>query len=211
MFDIEYKGGNSLTISTKKDTLVIDPKRSVFGLADLKVADAIELATEERFAVYDDAAKLVIDGPGEYGIADFDITGIAAQRHLDSEDKGKLGTIYRIEVGDVRIGLLGNVYEKLSDDQLESLGVVDILIVPVGGNGYTLDATGATNLVGKIDPKVVIPVHYNDPKLKYEVPQADLDLFVKEMAAPAEKVPKYKVKGLTGLPASRTIVEIGLS
>lgn len=208
MFDIEYKGANTVVIATKKATLVTDPKLSVAGLKDINIKGSIELATEARFATNGQDARILIEGPGEYGVADFDILGIGAQRHLDTEGQELLGTMYRIEFGDVRIGLLGNIYEKLSDDRLEELGVLDILIIPVGGNGYTLDATGAANLVRRINPKVVIPVHYADSSLAYEVHQDDLELFIKELGAPVETVSKYKVKGLTTLPATLTVVEI---
>ena len=206
MFEIEYKGGNTITITTKKATLVIDPKLSVVGLKDLVVKEAVEIATEERFAINSQDAKLLIEGPGEYGVADFDIKGIAAQRHLDAE--GLLSTMYRVEVGEVRIGLIGNIYEKLSEDQLEALGILDILIIPIGGNGYTLDSTGAASLISKIDPKVVIPVHYDDKALKYEVPQNSLEQFVTELGAPLETVPKYKIKTAASIPAVLTVVEV---
>jgi L-ascorbate metabolism protein UlaG (beta-lactamase superfamily) len=208
MFEIEYKGGNTLLISTKKAVIVADPKLSVVGLKDIAIKDAIELATESRFALNSQDAKLLIEGPGEYGVAEFDIHGIAAQRHLDSSDQEKLATIYRIEVGDVRIGLLGNVYESLGEDQLEALGVIDILIIPIGGNGYTLDATGAAGLVHKIDPKIVIPVHYADSGLSYEVPQDSLNTFVSELGAPVETLSKFKSKGISSVPASLTIIEL---
>jgi L-ascorbate metabolism protein UlaG (beta-lactamase superfamily) len=208
MFDIEYKGGNTVVITTKKSTIVADPKASIVGLKDIAIKDSVEVATEARFAANGQDAKLLIEGPGEYGVADFDIRGIAAQRHLDAEGQPLLSTMYRIEVGDVRIGLVGNIYEKLSEDQLEELGVIDILIIPVGGNGYTLDATGAANLVGKIDPKVVIPVHYADKALTYEVAQDTLDQFTSELGAPVEVVAKYKVKSTATIPATLTVVEL---
>lgn len=208
MFEIEYKGANTVIISTKKATLVTDPKLSVVGLKDIVIADAVEVATEERFATNGQDAKLLIEGPGEYGVAGFDIRGIAAQRHLDSEADVKAATMYRVEIGDVRIAIIGNIYEKVSDDQLEELGVIDIAIIPVGGNGYTLDATGAANLVRKIDPKVVIPVHYADSALKYEVPQDSLETFVKELGAPVETVAKYKSKGTSSTPPVLTVVEL---
>jgi hypothetical protein len=207
MFDIEYKGGNTVIISNKQATIVMDPKLSVVGLKDIVVKDDVEMATEARFAISSQDAKLCVEGPGEYGVANFDIRGVAAQRHLDSE--GKLSTMYRIELGEVRIAVVGNIYEKLTDDQLEALGLIDILIIPVGGAGYTLDATGAANLVRKIDPKVVIPVHYADKALTYEVPQDELSTFVTELGAPVETVTgKYKVKSAVSLPAQLTVVEL---
>lgn len=208
MFEIEYKGANSVVITTKKGSIVTDPKLSVVGLKDITIKDDVELATEARFATNSENARLSIEGPGEYGVADFDITGIAAQRHLDSQLDPQLSTMYRVEVNDLRIAILGNIYEKLSDEQLEELGVIDILVIPVGGNGYTLDATGAAGLVSKIDPKVVIPVHYADSGLKYEVPQDPLETFVKELGAPVEQTAKYKIKLGGALPAVLTAVEL---
>lgn len=211
MFEIEYKGGNGVVISTKNATVVSDPKLSVVGLKDIAIKDDVELATEERFALNSEAAKLRIEGPGEYGIADFDITGIAAQRHLDAESDPKKSTIYRVEASGFRVALLGNIYEKLSEDQLEAIGVVDILIIPVGGGGYTLDPTGAINLTRQIDPKVVIPIHYNDSSLKYEVPQAELNEFTSQLGAPVEQVSKYKLKQGASLPSVLTVVELARS
>ncbi len=212
MFEIEYKGGNGVVLSTKKASVVVDPKTSLVGLKDLNVKDAIELATEERFALNSADAKLVIEGPGEYGVADFDIRGVAAQRHLDTESDPKRSTMYRIEAGDIRVALIGNIYEKLTEDQLEQLGVVDIAILPVGGGGYTLDPEGAATIVRAVDPRVVIPVHYNDGALKYEVPQAEVDEFVTALGVPAEDVTgKYKLKNAAALPPTLTIIKLARS
>jgi len=206
MFEIEYKGANSVIISTKKSTLVIDPKLSLVGLKDIPTKDAVELATEARFALNSDAARLNIEGPGEYGVAEFDIKGIAAQRHLDSESDPLNSTIYRVEVNETRIAIVGNIYEKLSESQLEEIGLIDILIIPVGGNGYTLDATGAATITRSIDPKVVVPIHYSDSGIQYEVAQDTLETFVKELGAPVMEVPKFKLKQGAPLPAVMTTV-----
>lgn len=207
MFEIEYKGGNTVVITTKNAKIITDPKLSLVGLKDSAVKDVIELVTEERFAVNNPEARLMIDGPGDYGVAELDIHGVAARRHIDTETEGMASTIYRIEVGDARVGVLGNISEKLSEEQLEELGVIDVLVIPVGGGGYTLDATAATNLVRHIDPKVVIPIHYKDSNLKYEVPQDDLSVFIKELGAPVETVNKYKFKPGVGV-TQLTVVEV---
>jgi L-ascorbate metabolism protein UlaG (beta-lactamase superfamily) len=208
MFELEYKGANCVVITTKKTKIVVDPKLSIVGMKDVSTKDAVELCTEQRFSVNSQDSSIMIEGPGEYGVAGLDIKGIACQRHLDNEKDAYQSTIYRIEVGDLRVGLLGNIYEKLSDEQLEKLGVVDILIIPVGGNGYTLDASGAASLVKLIDPKIVIPVHYSDNSIKYEVPQSSLDLFVAELSAPVEKVNKYKLKQLPIVQTTLSIIEV---
>ena len=209
MFEVEYKGANSVAISTKKGTIVTDPKLSLVGLKDANVKDAIELSTEARFALNADTARLNIEGPGEYGIADFDIHGIAAQRHLDAD--GKASTIYRIEAGEIRVALVGNIYEKLSEAQLEEIGLIDVLIIPAGGNGYTLDATGAATLTRQIDPKIVVPVHYADPAINYEVAQDTFEIFAKELGGLIEEAPKLKLKTAAVLPEALTIYKLARS
>lgn len=212
MFDIEYKGANGLIITTKKAQVVIDPKLSVAGLKDLTVKNAIEIATESRFLVKDEEVKLEIEGPGEYEVADVSIKGVSATRHLDTSADEPLSTIYRIEIGEARIAVLGNIAPKLNEEQLEDIGIVDILVIPVGGNGYTLDATSAATIVRQIDPRVVIPVHYGDTAIHYEVPQDALEIFTKELAAPVENVgAKYKIKSSASLPQVLTVVPIDRS
>jgi L-ascorbate metabolism protein UlaG (beta-lactamase superfamily) len=208
MFDLEYKGGNTVVFSTKKLSLAVDPKLSLVGLRDMKLKDGVELATENRFSVRDSEAQLIVDQPGEYEVGDFTIRGIAATRHIDTPEQEKLSTMYRIECGDVNVAVLGNIDPKLNDDQLEGIGVVDILIIPVGGGGYTLDATSAATLTRSIEPKAVVPVHYADSGLTYEVPQDQLSTFISELGAPVEMMAKYKVKSSTSLPATLTVIEL---
>lgn len=208
MFDIEYKGGNSIIVLTKKSKLIADPKLSIVGLKDLAVKSAIELATERRFLVNDADAHLVIEGPGEYEIGDFSIHGIPAIRHIDTEASEPLSTIYRIDVADIRLVLLGNITARLSEEQLEAIGVVDIVVLPIGGGGYTLDHVSAASLARQIDPKVVIPIHYADAGVTYEVPQDALEPFTKELGAPMETVLRYKVKSAAALPTAMSVVEI---
>lgn len=212
MFEIEYKGGNTVVISTKKSTLVTDPKQSLVGLKDRVIKGAIELATESRFALNSPEAHIALEGPGEYEVADFSIKGIASQRHLDAPDAPKQTAMYRIGIDDINIALLGNISPELSEEELEALNVIDILIVPVGGGGYTLDATSAAAIVRQVSPKAVIPVHYADSALAYEVAQEGIDLFVSELGVEVEEVgPKYKVKSAASLPQALSIVKIARS
>lgn len=211
--EISYKGGNSVVVATKKTSLLIDPKVSGIGLKDPAVTDAVEVLTDDRHRL--DGARLTVDGPGEYEVGDFSVRGIAAMRSTDAENgtsgnpKGwPLSTVYRIETTDFRVGVLGNITGKLSDNQLEELGVIDILVLPVGGNGYTLDPHDAATLTRQIDPKVVIPVSYEEVGLTYEVPQLPLSSFTSELNLPVETVDRFKPKNAAALPETLSIVQI---
>lgn len=211
MFEIEYKGGNGIVVSSKKAVLNIDPKLSLVGLKDIKTKDEVELATEVRFRVENSDARIIIDSPGEYEVGDFTIRGVAATRNIDTAEQEKLSTIYRVECSDVKIAVIGNVAPVLDEEQLEAIGMVDILVLPVGGGGYTLDATSAVAIVRQVEPKVVIPVHYADSGLRYEVPQDTLEVFTQELSVPVESITKYKLKSSAGLPPTMTVVEVARS
>lgn len=211
MFEIEYKGGNAVVIASKKTSLVVDPGLTTVGLKDVKTKGSVEIATDTRFSTRSLDARITIDSPGEYEVGDFTIRGIAAQRHIDTPEDEKSSTIYRVECGGVAIGVVGNIAPGLSDSQLESLGVVDVLIIPVGGGGYTLDATSATALTRTIDPKIVVPVHYRDAAIQYEVPQDEVEVFVKELGAPSETVAKLKIKNESSIPQTLTTVVVSRS
>lgn len=203
--DIEYKGANCVVITTKKTSVVIDPKLSAVGLKDIFPKNAVVIATQPDLLVNGEEA-VVVDRPGEYEVRDVSIVGAAAERMVD-HDKSLNSTIYRLIVGDVRFAVVGHVAAPLTEEQLEALGVVDVAIVPIGGSGYTLDAHQAVGVIRQIDPKVVIPTHYADKATKYEVPQMDLEPFLKELGAPQhEKLAKWKIKG--PVPELLTVIEL---
>ncbi len=189
--DIQYYGANCVRITSKKANLVIDDNLVRHGLKSITQKDDIAFFTE--LGHEESVGRFVIDSPGEYEISEVSVRGIAARRHIDTE--GLAATIYSLKNGDLSIGVLGHIDGKLSDEQLEQIGVVDVLIVPVGGNGYTLDAVAAVKLIKDIEPKIVIPTHYEDAGVKYEVPQAELSKFLHEIGAnEVEPVPVFKFK-----------------
>ena len=175
--DIHFYGANCVRLSDKKASVLIDDNLANLGLKSVSKAEDILVYTLEK--EHKNKGNFVIQGPGEYEVSEISIRGIPARAHLDAD--GKRSTMYSIDFQNIKIGVLGHVHPDLSDEQLEQLGVVDVLVIPVGGNGYTIDANAAAHLIKKIEPKIVIPTHFADPSVKYEVPQADLEQFMKEM------------------------------
>lgn len=200
--DIQFYGANCVRITSKKASLVIDDNLVRNGLKSVTQKEDIAFFTE--LGHEETTGRFVIDSAGEYEISEVSVRGIAARRHIDTE--GKAATIFSIKNGDLSIGVLGHIDGKLSDEQLEQIGIVDVLILPIGGNGFTLDAVAAVKLIKDIEPKVVIPTHYADPKVTYEVPQAELSVFLNEMGAnDVEPVSILKLKK-TELSEKTTVV-----
>jgi len=191
--ELQYYGANCLRLSAKKAQIVIDDNLAKLGLKSITKPTDISLRTNKMFPAHPDAA-FSAEMPGEYEIAGVVIRGIAARAHMDEEGK-RNAVIYTVEADDTKVAILGHIYPELTEDQLEAIGMVDVAVVPVGGNGYTLDGSGALNVIKQIEPKVVIPTHYNDKAIRYEVPQVELADAVKSLGMEvAETVGKFKIK-----------------
>lgn len=190
--ELQYYGANCVRIVTKKAAITIDDNLTDLGLKSVTKPGDIALFTGVHATPKTDV-KLVIDQPGEYEVSDTSIQGVAARAHID--ESGNAATMFKVIGEDIRVVALGHIYPELSEQQLEDLGTVDVLLIPVGGSGYTLDALGALKLIKKIEPKLVIPTHYADKAVKYPVPQSELEEALKVLAMePQETVPKIKLK-----------------
>lgn len=191
--ELQFYGANCLRLTTKKAKLVIDDNLADLGQKSVIKSGDIALFTGAHGPVSADA-QLVIDQPGEYEVSEASVKGIAARAHMD-DDSQRSATMYRIEADDVRVGVIGHIFPELSDAQLEALGTIDVLIIPVGNSGYTMDAVGALHIIKEIEPKLVIPTHYDDKGLKYPVAQVSLEEALKGLAMEIkETVPKLKIK-----------------
>lgn len=191
--EIQFFGANCIVITTKQVRIVIDDNLADLGAKSVLREGDVVVYTK-KYAKPTIQPRLFVDMPGEYEVSDIAIEGIPARAHMDEEGQ-KTAVIYKIVAGDVRVAVAGHIHPDLKEKQLEQIGVVDILILPVGGNGYTLDAAGATQVAKKIEPKVVIPTHYDSSKLSFEVPQQSLEQALKAFGVEeAETVSKFKPK-----------------
>lgn len=190
--DLQFYGANCISITYKGTRLVVDDNLTDLGGKSILKPDDVALYTMAHGEPK--ACKIAIDQPGEYEVSDISIMGIVARGHMDEEGQ-RTATMYKIVVGDFSVLVTGHVHPDLPESKWEQVGIVDVMFVPVGGSGYTLDPLGALKLIKEIEPKLIIPTHYNVPGLKYPVPQLDLADALKELAMePKETVPKLKLK-----------------
>lgn len=189
--DLQFYGANCLSFTHKGTRLVIDDNLSELGAKSILKTDDVALYTSPHEG--QSTGRLTFDGPGEYEVADISVIGIAARSHIDED--GHRATMFKLAVGETTILFTGHVYPELNESQLETIGMIDVLVVPVGGNGYTVDPVGALKLIKAIEPKLVVPTHYADKSLKYPVPQQELEVALKEMSMePKETIAKLKLK-----------------
>lgn len=149
----------------------------------------------------------LIKGPGEYEISNVLVIGIATfHDSVKGQSRGK-NTAYLMEIDGVAVCHLGDIGHVLNDEQVEEMGNVDVLLLPVGG-GSTINATMAAEVIRKLEPKAVIPMHYKTPTIKRELdPVED---FLKEMGmGQVEPRPKLSVSK-SNLPISTQVFVLSL-
>lgn len=132
--------------------------------------------------------SFVINGPGEYEVQGVFIKGFLSKSNYG--DKERINTIYTVSLENINLCFLGALSDKeLSSEAKEAMDGVDILFVPVGGDGV-LDPATAHKIAVQFEPKVIIPSHYA------EVGEKDsLKKFLKESGEEGVKpVDKLTVK-----------------
>jgi len=202
MAKIIYAGQScfQISVSNSRDheaNIVIDPFDEETGLKVPNFSADILLITHDHHDHNNTKAvkgtPFLIEGPGEYEIKGVFVQGIPSFH--DDEDGKKRGnnTIYTIEAEDIRFCHLGDLGQKqLTDEQVDKIGAIDVLMVPVGGE-YTISASEAQRIISQIEPKIVIPMHYALPKSKTKLD--DVSKFLKIMGKPSTQlVDKLTVK-----------------
>ncbi len=205
--EISYFGVNCVRHTGKGLAILVDPYAKSSGLPEIKSTNNATLLSAPPAEMLQPTEKsgMIIDGPGEYEIKGAMITGVPARLHIDAPEAQPTATVYSLLFEGLHVGIVGNVEPKLSNDQIEALGQVDVLILPVGGHGLTLDATAAVQLISQLEPKFVIPTHYDDGTTKYEMPQDKVDVFLKEIGASPEPQARLRVT-TKDLPLETTVI-----
>lgn len=198
--EITYLGHSSFRIKTKNASVVTDPfDPKIVGLKYSGIEGEIVTISHghldhSEFAMVG-GTKKVINGPGEYEISGVSIIGYPSfHDNKKGEERGK-NTIYVYEVGGLRIAHLGDLGHTLSDDMINEMGAIDVLMIPVGGT-YTIGPKEAVEIVGKISPNFVLPMHYKTPGMN-EKEFGSLEpkeTFLKEIGITVEVLPKLIIK-----------------
>jgi len=169
-------------------SLIIDPFSEEIGLKLPKLqADILLISHQHKdhnnlkavSASTSASPYFLIEGPGEYEIKNAFIQGISSfHDNSQGKERGE-NTIYTIELEGIHLCHLGDLGQReLTEEQLEKIGEVDILMLPIGGK-YTISAKEAIKIMTQIEPNIIIPMHYQIPKLKIQL--EDLEKFLKPL------------------------------
>lgn len=187
--ELEYYGANCFRLKTKNTTIVIDDNLTGLGKKSIQTDKTVAFFTSPvvRGGSASNASRLVIDSAGEFEVGDVTVAGVQARAHMDAED-ALTATVFQFMYANQTVTVLGHIHPDLSDQVIELISGTDVLVTPVGGNGFTLDPVGATSIIKKVEPQIVVPSQYEINGFDYEVPAQPLEEFGKVSALSLDDV-----------------------
>ena len=181
--EIAWHGYSCFRLTERNSaSIVTDPFNKSIGLASPRLkADVVTISHDAPGHSNSDNVKgaRTITGPGEYEIGGAFITGVdTSSNKQEGDSEITPNTAYVIDYDSASVCHLGDMNAIPSQTQIEALGTVDVLLVPVGG-GKGLNAAQAAEIISLIEPSIVVPMHYRVGKVKVKLDR--LSRFLKEM------------------------------
>lgn len=179
--EITWLGHACFRLRSRDVAIVLDPYHKEFGNLGKPTADIVLVSHDHPGHSGTDqvvGARKVLTAPGEYEIKAVPIVGVQTAHDGEGCRRRGRNVAWVFELDDVSICHLGDIGDKLTSEQVDAVGNVDVLMVPVGGHN-TVNAAQAMELVTQLEPKIVIPMHYATGGQR-ETPLDTVDAFLRE-------------------------------
>src|SRR4030042_4507357 len=198
--DITYLGHSSFKIKTRTATIITDPFDPQMGGLKYSGAEGDIVTVSHAHPDHNATGKVagvkkVLEGPGEYEVMGVSVIGYPSFHDNKEGSERGTNTIFVFEADRLRLAHLGDLGHPLSDDLVNEMGSIDVLMIPVGGD-FTIGPREAAEIVGKIDPYFIIPMHYQTPGLNTQTFKTlePAEPFLKEIGMTVENLPKFSIK-----------------
>ncbi|HZU80164.1 MAG TPA: MBL fold metallo-hydrolase [Acidimicrobiales bacterium] len=195
--ELTYHGLSSVRLRGRETTVHVDPPNAALpglGRSGRDLVVRTQGPTDPAKLRQQEGHLQEVSGPGEFEVRGVSIYGLPAG---DT-------TVMRIEVDDIRVLATGRLDRQLGEEDIDALGHVDVLVVPVGG-GDALNATDASKLVHAIEPAIVVPVRFRSGGAAEFEP---VDRFAKEMGLAEGAWQMQPRLNLTGAPTPGETVAV---
>ncbi len=184
-------------LSDKKTTVFIDPYSKIGNLNPPKLSDKPDIIAvthehpDHNNRDYASDKTYIVSNPGEYDIAEVSVVGVNSFHDKSKGQDRGMNTMYSINFNGVNFVHLGDLGDILDNSQIEDLGIVDVLFIPVGGH-YTIDAKDAVKVIEQLNPNIIVPMHYKE-KGDTQSPLAFIDDFLNIFPATSLEVETLEV------------------
>jgi len=185
---VKWLGHSAFLITSEEGVKIItDPfEPGTFGVNYGKIEEAADIVVvshehpDHNYVKGVPGSPQVIRGAGGHQAKGIEFTGIASYHDDSGGSQRGPNIIFCFTVDGVRLCHLGDLGHQLSDKQLAAIGEVDVLLTPMAGN-FTLDPAGAHRVADQVQPRVVIPMHYQTDKCP-TFPVSDVEPFLASKA-----------------------------
>jgi L-ascorbate metabolism protein UlaG (beta-lactamase superfamily) len=205
--EITWLGHSSFRLKGSQTTVVTDPYPQdlgyTLGKQTANIVTVSHMHPSHSYVEGVGGEPKIIKSPGEYEISNTLIIGLATFHDREQGTlKGK-NTVFVVQIDELSVCHLGDLGHTLTSQQVEDIGNVDVLLVPVGGVS-TINATVAAEVVRQLEPRIVIPMHFKTPVVTRDL--EPVDRFMKEMSVKdTTSRPKLNVTR-TSLPAGTQVI-----
>lgn len=180
--EITWLGHSCFRLRSSQTTVITDPYPPELGYSLGKPSARIVTISHQHpshsYVQGVGGEPKVISVPGEYEINGILILGIATFHDTEGGAKRGKNIVYAMDIDDITVCHLGDLGHVLTSQQVEAIGNVDVLLLPVGGMS-TLNASMAAAVIRQLEPKTVVPMHYKTPAINREL--EPVEKFFKEM------------------------------
>lgn len=209
---ITHHGGQCFKVTFGDLTLVFDPPSKKGSLSPVRYGADIVLISRNHPNMngveevsHGSNSPFVVSGPGEYEYSGVTIQGFLTKSEygLDAKQEEAINTVYAVSLEGMTLLHLGALHDPmLSQEAREAIDDIDVLFLPIGGDGV-LDAHKAAKLAVTLEPNITIPMHWSG------IGEAKaLDTYLKEEGGAAEKVEKLTLKKKDVSSSSGSIIVI---
>jgi L-ascorbate metabolism protein UlaG (beta-lactamase superfamily) len=206
--ELHWLGHACFRIRGKGATILTDPYADEIGKLGRPAADIVTISHEHSGHNNVGGVSVegrVVRGPGEYDVRGVAITGVqTAHDAAGGRERGR-NVVYAIYVDDVSVCHLGDLGHVPTAEQVEAIGRVDVLLLPVGPRAR-LSSTQALEVVNLLDPRIVVPMHHHvSPR---DADQAAIGALCRELGAPVPSSQGRLVLAAEALPEERRVVAL---
>jgi L-ascorbate metabolism protein UlaG (beta-lactamase superfamily) len=184
--EITWLGHSCFRLRGRDVAIVIDPPDRATGYVLPKLTADVVLVSHDHIGHNNVAAvagaERVLTGSGEYEIKGVPIVGVQTSHDGEGGRRRGRNVAWLTQLEDINVCHLGDLGAPLNSEQAEALGTVDVLLVPVGGHN-TINAAQAAEVVTLLEPKIVVPMHYQTETRKGETPLDGVEGFLRQQGA----------------------------
>ncbi|KXA97245.1 hypothetical protein AKJ38_01615 [candidate division MSBL1 archaeon SCGC-AAA259I14] len=149
--------------------------------------------------------SVVVEGSGKREVKGIKVEGFDSYHDKAQGSKRGENTIFVFELDGFEICHLGDLGHKLSNEKIDRIKPVDILLIPVGGN-YTINAQEAVDVVKELKPQIIIPMHYKVKGLEVDI--SDEDDFIRLVKDENWEISEEEEAKIEKLPEQRKVIKL---